>query len=104
MTHTHTAQFEKLVLTGTGNLNGTGNGVANVLTGNSGSNQLDGAGGGDTMIGGLGNDSYFVDNGLDVVTEGAGGGTDTVNSSISHDLENEVENLVLTGVGAINGT
>ena len=103
LNHMLAAEFENLILTGTGNLNGTGNGVVNILTGNSGANQLDGGAGGDTMIGGLGNDTYFVDNGLDIVIEAAGGGTDTVNASLSHDLEAEVENLILTGVGAING-
>ena len=56
------------------------------------------------MIGGLGNDIYFVDTGLDIVIEAAGGGTDTVNASLSHDLEAEVENLILTGTANINGT
>ena len=55
------------------------------------------------MAGGLGNDSYFVDSGLDQVIELAGGGTDIVNSSITHDLEDEVENMILTGTAAING-
>ena len=104
LNHTLGAEFERLVLLGTGNLNGTGNSLANVLTGNSGANILDGGAGGDTMAGGLGNDSYFVDSGLDIVTETAGGGTDIVNSAISHDLEDEVENMILTGTAAINGT
>ena len=65
---------------------------------------LDGGLGADLMAGGLGNDIYVVDNAGDVVSEAAGAGTDTVRSSVSHTLGANVENLVLTGVAAINGT
>lgn len=49
---------EDLVLTGTGNINATGNARANQLTGNGGDNVLHGGLGNDTMTGGAGNDSF----------------------------------------------
>ncbi len=102
--YTLATNFENLTLSGTGNFNGVGNGVANVLTGNSGNNSLDGGVGADTMAGGAGDDVYTVDNTLDVITELLNGGTDSVSSSVSYTLSANVENLTLTGSGNLNGT
>ncbi|MFJ5488289.1 hypothetical protein ACIKTA_12040 [Hansschlegelia beijingensis] len=70
--------IENLVLTGSANIDGVGNELANVLTSNSGDNQLDGGAGADTMEGGLGDDGYTVDDAGDQVIEAADEGTDTV--------------------------
>jgi Ca2+-binding RTX toxin-like protein len=56
------------------------------------------------MLGGAGNDIYVIDNTGDIVNELANEGTDTVQSSITHTLGTNVENLTLTGTAAINGT
>ena len=98
------ADLENLVLTGSANINATGNGAANSLTGNSGSNVLDGGAGSDAMAGGLGNDTYVVNVAGDTVTENASAGTDAVQSAITYTLGSNVENLTLTGSNAINGT
>ena len=103
-TLTLAANVENLVLGGTGVLSGTGNDLGNQITGNSAANTLDGKAGNDTMAGGAGNDIYVVDAAGDVVVELAGGGTDTVRSSVTHALGDNVENLTLTGAAALNGT
>ena len=76
-----------------------------VLVGGDGDDRLEGGAGADVMLGGSGNDRYHVDQLGDIVLEAdASGGVDTVFSSISYTLGQNVELLVLTGTGAINGT
>ncbi len=96
--------FENLTLIGAGDINATGNSVANVLTGNAGANRLDGRTGADTMAGGAGNDTYVIDNVGDSVIELAGEGVDLVETGLSYTLSANVENLTLTGTGTVNGT
>ena len=95
--------FENLSLLGAGNLNGTGNGLANIMTGNTGNNILNGRGGADTMAGLAGNDTYIVDSVADVVTEAVGQGTDAVQAAVNWTLADNIENLILLGAGNING-
>lgn len=56
------------------------------------------------MVGGLGDDIYLVENTSDVVTENIDAGTDTVSSRLTYTLPTNVENLILAGTAAINGT
>lgn len=95
--------LENLTLSGSGNINGTGNLLNNILVGNSGDNVLDGVSGRDTMIGGAGDDTYYT-NGLDNMIEAVGEGVDKVFASVSHTLFGNIENLTLTGSSNLNGT
>jgi Ca2+-binding RTX toxin-like protein len=97
------ANVENLVLQGSADLQGYGNGQANTLTGNTGNNLLDGGAGADTMSGGAGNDVYFVDNAGDTVVENANAGTDAVFATVSYTLAANVEALVLQGTGNLSG-
>jgi Ca2+-binding RTX toxin-like protein len=101
--------IENLTLTGTANINGTGNKLNNILIGNSGANllegldgqdTLDGKGGADTLKGGLNNDTYIIDN-LDTIIEDTvvGAGIDTVQAGFNYTLGANLENLIVTGTG-----
>jgi len=102
ISYTLATNFEKLKLTGTLNINGTGNEANNIITGNSLNNILDGATGNDTLTGGIGNDTYYVDSTIDAIVELAAQGTDLVFALANYKLANFVENLTLDGTSGIN--
>jgi Ca2+-binding RTX toxin-like protein len=106
------AWVEKLVLTGTAALSGTGNALGNVMAGNDGANLLDGGegadtltggAGADTLLGGLGDDLYDAPDATDLLVELPGGGIDTVRVATGWTLAAEIENLVLTGAETVGG-
>ncbi|MEQ1938288.1 calcium-binding protein, partial [Mesorhizobium sp. CN5-321] len=120
--------IEMGVLTGSANVNLTGNGLDNLLVGNGGNNFIDGGAGNDTlqggagndtlqggtgadlMQGGAGNDTYIVDNAGDIVDESGADGFDRVQSTLNISLwdtahvKGAVEMGVLTGSANINAS
>jgi len=116
------ANVEVLQLLGTANIAAIGDAAANTLIGNSGGNLLSGLGGADSLYGGdgadtldggasvnlltggAGNDTYILTNATDVVVEATNGGIDIVSTELTVILATEVENLLLTGITAAQGT
>ena len=90
--------LENLTLTGSANINGTGNSVNNVITGNDGNNTLSGGFGNDSLVGGLGADVLVGGFGNDTLFLGLNDGdTDRVVYSLGDD--SDVVNQFLRGVG-----
>ena len=114
-----------LTLTGSADINGTGNGLGNTIKGNAGNNLLNGAAGSDSLEGGLGNDTLDGGTGIDDLNGGAGNdtyvidqeadliyessGNDTVKYNIATSvakvltigspLFTDIENITLVGKG-----
>ena len=89
------ANLEKLTLTGTTAINGTGNSLANTLTGNSAANVLNGGAGSDTLTGGAGHDIFQLT---------TAGNSDKISDFSVIDDRIQLENSVftkLTSTGAL---
>jgi Ca2+-binding RTX toxin-like protein len=97
------ANVESLLMQGTADLQGYGNGLPNLLLGNVGNNLLSGGAGADVMLGSGGNDTFFVDDAGDQALENTNEGNDTVFASVSFTLAEEVENLILQGGADLQG-
>ena len=72
VTYALTNNVEKLTLTGSGAIDGTGNGLNNIIAGNAGQNTLSGLAGDDTIRGGLGADTLNGGAGHDKLSGGGG--------------------------------
>ncbi len=109
------SNLENLTYVGTGQFEGTGNELANVITGGDLGNDLRGEGGADTLIGGVGNDTLQGGAGADSLVGGSGvdtasyqGATTAVVVSLTSpfinsgdaagDLYSSIENII----GSIN--
>jgi Ca2+-binding RTX toxin-like protein len=71
ITYGLTENVEELHLLGADHLDGSGNGLDNLIVGNAGNNRLTGGLGNDTLIGGAGDDTYIF---------ATGDGEDTINN------------------------
>jgi Ca2+-binding RTX toxin-like protein len=114
-TYTLGLNLENLTLTGSTSINGTGNGLANILTGNAGKNILKGNAGNDTLDGGAGIDTLQGGQGNDTLIYDAddnnidgGAGTDILEISGS-DITLDLSQLKIGNISGIekldfNGT
>ncbi|MBI1407245.1 MAG: hypothetical protein GC145_14105, partial [Caulobacter sp.] len=83
ITWTLAGNIEGLQLQGAGDIDGTGNALANNIVGNAGKNTLHGGDGVDTIDGGDGNDYVYGDDGGDHLKGGLG--SDTVDGGAGND-------------------
>ena len=106
--HTLNAEVENLQLTGSSNIDGTGNSSANSITGNDGNNRLDGLAGADTLQGGAGDDTLVYD-AADALVDG-GSGSNTLETTVTLSLGAlpgvflNLQNILLAGSASIHAT
>jgi serralysin len=72
-----------------------------IIPSSNGDDTITGSAGADTLSGGLGNDTYIINDAANVILEGVNeGSSDTVRSTISYTLPDNVEDLYLDGTAA----
>jgi Ca2+-binding RTX toxin-like protein len=112
--YTLPANVENLVLQGSGNLSGAGNGLANQVYGNAGDNALDGGAGADlvngsaghdTLTGGTGNDIFAFNSGQadgDTLVDFTGNGSGAGDSLLFVGYGTAAQGATFTQIGATN--
>ncbi len=120
LNHVLPANVEALTLSGTANVDGTGNDLPNLiqgnaggnrlsgltgndtLTGNAGNDTLDGGTGADIMVGQEGDDTYYIDSSGDQTIESYPTfGIDHAITSVNRTISTNVENLTLVGAAVL---
>jgi trimeric autotransporter adhesin len=93
-----------LVLTGYGNISGTGNAANDTLQANAGNDTLIAGSGVDTLIGGGGSDTFIINSASDVVVHAAPATNNIIQSSVSYSAPANVNTLMLTGTANLKAT
>ncbi|WP_376773258.1 calcium-binding protein, partial [Microvirga aerilata] len=102
--YTLTANVERLFLTGTGNINGTGNELDNQINGNAGNNILSGGLGNDTLHGAAGGDILAAGGGDDTfIYSGASTGFDAVDGGAGTDTIQATADNTIIGLRSVSG-
>lgn len=94
VSYTLGANLENLRLTGSATMNGSGNGLNNVIVGNDGNNVLNGGAGIDTLIGGAGADRFNMTTAL------GANNIDRISDFVSGVDRLGLDNAVMAGLGA----
>lgn len=92
----------RLILTGTANISGTGNALADLIVANQGNDTLIAGTGIATLVGGSGTDTFVVDNSLDFISSASA--TSVEISSATVTLAGGMHSLTGTGSNAITLT